>query len=99
MIKIRKFENREVALENILYLDKEYNIIKHNFKQGETVEIHKHSVDEWVIFNYGECEITLNSKKRIFKTKEKALAVYLPKNEEHGLRCLTDISYWVLRKK
>jgi quercetin dioxygenase-like cupin family protein len=98
MIEIKKYKTREEALEKILILDEDYTLIRHDFKKGEIIDTHKHPVDEWVIFNSGKCEITLGIESKIVGAKEYALAIYLPRDEEHGLRCLTDISYWVLRK-
>lgn len=98
MIEIKKYKNCEHALEKTLTLDDDYTIIRHDFKKGEIIDSHKHLVDEWVIFNYGKCEVILGLESKIVEAKNNALAIYLPKNNEHGLNCLTDISYWVLRK-
>ena len=98
MIEIKKYKNREEALEQILMLDEDYTIIRHDFKKEEVIDPHKHPVDEWVIFDSGKCEIILGLESRFVEAKKYALAIYLPRNEEHGLKCLTDISYWVLRK-
>ncbi|MBU4069881.1 MAG: hypothetical protein KJ646_02775 [Nanoarchaeota archaeon] len=98
MIEIKEYKNREEALEQILMLDQDYTLIRHNFEKGEIIELHKHPVDEWVVFNSGKCDVTLGMESKIIEAKEYTLAIYLPKNENHRLRCLTDISYWVLRK-
>jgi len=98
MIKINKYENKELALEKILESDKDYIIIKHDFEKGEIIDLHTHDVDEYVIFNNGKCEVTLGLKSKIIEAKNYAVALYFPKTEKHGLKCLTHISYWVLRK-
>ncbi len=97
MIEIKEYRSREEALEKILTLDKDYTIIRHDFKKGEIIDSHSHTVDEWVIFDSGECEVTLGSESKTLESELSALAVYLPRNKEHGLKCLTDISYWVVR--
>jgi quercetin dioxygenase-like cupin family protein len=98
MIEITKYANRESALDQLLAIDEDYTFIRHDFKRGEVIDSHKHPVDEWVIFNYGRCKITLESESKIVEARRQAYAIYLPKNTMHGLKCLTDISYWVLRK-
>lgn len=98
MIKIKKYKSREYALEQILILDKDYTLIRHDFKKGEVIEPHKHLVDEWIIFDSGRCEVILGLDSRIVEANNYALAIYIPQNKEHGLKCLSDISYWVLRK-
>ncbi len=99
MIRISEYKNLEEALEKILKLDEDYTIIRHDFTKGEIIDSHKHPVDEWVIFDIGKCEITLGLEHQVVEAERYTLAIYLPRNEEHGLKCLTDISYWVLRTK
>lgn len=97
MIRITEYKNRDEALEKILKMDKDYTIIRHDFPKGEFIEPHKHPVDEWVIFDYGKCEAALGLESRVIEAKNKTMAIYFPRNIDHSLKCLTDISYWVLR--
>jgi quercetin dioxygenase-like cupin family protein len=98
MIKVMQYKDRESALDQLLELDRDYALVRHDFPRGEVIEAHTHPVDEWVIFNRGRCEITLGLESRAVDVNKGAVAVYLPKEQEHGLKCLTDISYWVLRE-
>jgi len=97
MIEVKEYENCEKALERILVLDEDYIIIRHDFKEGEIIEAHSHPVNEWVIFDSGKCKVGLGLESKTLEAKNGAIVIYLPKNEEHGLKCLSDISYWVVR--
>ena len=99
MIQIKKYISREEALEQIMEKDKDYTLIRHDFKAGEIIKSHKHPVDEWVIFDSGGCEISLGLESELIGADNNlAVSIYLPRNQKHGLKCLTNISYWVLRK-
>ena len=99
MIKIREYESQEDALNKITTKDQEYTFVKHDFKEGKIIKTHDHEVDEWVIVDSGECELTLGLETQVIKPNKGAFAIYLPKKNNHRLRCLTDISYLVLRDK
>jgi len=100
MIKCLEYKTREEALEEITKEDKDYIFLKHSFKEGREIKEHYHpKANEWIIFNSGECEIGLNSELGIFAPHSNALAIHFPKGKIHGLICLTDISYWVLRDR
>lgn len=98
MIETRTYTTRERALNSLLELDKDYTIIRHNFEKGEIIEPHKHNVNEWVIFDKGSCEVSLNLESKILSSKDYTYRIHFPKNQKHGLKCLTDISYWVVRE-
>jgi quercetin dioxygenase-like cupin family protein len=100
MIKSLEYKTREEALEKITKEDRDYIFLKHSFKQGEIVKPHYHpKANEWIIFDSGMCEVSLNSEIKEFKSKGQALAIYFPRRKIHSLICMTDISYWVLRSK
>jgi quercetin dioxygenase-like cupin family protein len=99
MIKHKQYEDLEFLLRDIMKKDKEYIFIQHDFKAGDIVKSHYHpKVNEWVIFSNGKCEVTLGLEKEIIKQPIKGYSViYLPKGKVHSLKCLTSISYLVLR--
>ena len=99
MIEIKRYQNREEALERIMKKDKEYTFVRHDFNQGKIIEAHHHPVNEWVIVDSGRCEVTLGLETLLVEPKEEALVIYFAKKGKHGLKCLTDISYWVLRDR
>ena len=100
MINHKYYSTLEELLGNLTKKDKDYILVQHDFKKGEVVKPHYHpEANEWVIFRNGKVEITLELETATVQSSEEYSVVYFPKNKFHGLKCLTDISYLVLRDK
>jgi quercetin dioxygenase-like cupin family protein len=97
MIKINNYETLAEALRTILKDDEEYVLVRHDFSESDVVEKHIHpNVNEWIIFNSGKFEVALGLEKKVIEARGFS-SVYFPKGEVHGIRCFTNISYFVVR--
>ena len=94
-----KYPNLKTALKQVMTEDKDYVLVKHDFPAGEIVGEHFHpSVNEWAFFSSGSFEATIDFEKEIITAGKGTSAIYFPKAHVHGLRCITDMSYLVLRE-
>jgi quercetin dioxygenase-like cupin family protein len=99
IMKQFKYPNLKTALGQVMKEDRDYILVKHNFPAGEVVGEHFHpSVDEWAFFDSGSFEATIDFEKEIITAGKGASAIYFPKAHIHGLKCITNMSYLVLRE-
>ena len=100
MINHKYYSTLEELLGNLTKKDKDYILVRHDFKKGDVVKPHYHpEANEWALFRNGKVEIILESETATVQSSGKYFVVHFPKTKFHGLKCLTDISYFVLRDK
>lgn len=92
------YPDLKTALSETMKEDKEYVLVRHDFPAGEIVGEHFHpNVDEWAFFSSGSFEAKVDFERETF-TADGVSAIHFPKAHIHGLRCITDMSYLVLRE-
>lgn len=88
----------ETALRKLAKDEKDYTLARHELNAEEIVGEHFHpSADEWLFFEKGKLEVLLDFEKHTVNAGKGASVLYLPKSHVHGIKCLTDMSYFVLR--
>ncbi len=98
MNEIKNYENLRNALDDVLDEDKDYVLIRHTFPAGEAVGEHFHpNVNEYLLFDSGSFEVTVDFEKKMIDALPGVSVIHFPKGYIHGLRCLSDMSYYVLR--
>lgn len=95
-----KYPDLKTALRQIIKDEKDYTLIRHDLCAGEVIGEHFHPcTDEWIFFESGRFEALLDFEKHTVTAGTGASALYFPKAQVHGLKCLTDMSYFVLRNE
>jgi len=90
----------QTAFRQLVKDEKDYTLVRHELDEGEVIEEHFHpSADEWLFFEKGSFEVLLDFEKHTVNADKGASALYLPKSHIHGLRCLSPMSYFVLRNR
>ncbi len=97
-MKMNRYSTKEEIFKHIKKEGQEYVQVSHKFSAGTVVKEHFHLyANEWLIFTKGKFEVSTDFKKNIVTGSDKFSFIHLPKGYIHGLTCLTDISYTVLR--
>lgn len=95
-----KYPNLKTALRQIIKHEKDYTLIRHDLCAGEVIGEHFHPhADEWIFFDSGKFEVTIDFERHAVTAGKGASALYLAKAHVHGLKCVTDMSYFVLRNE
>ncbi len=98
MIPAAIYDNSREALNAVLKADRHYIIIKHKFPKNYIVKEHFHpNTDEWLIVDSGRFEINCDFEKKEFDV-DSPHVVHFPKGHIHGLRCITNLMYIVIRE-
>jgi quercetin dioxygenase-like cupin family protein len=98
-VMIRKHRSLEHALSSLMRDDKEYVIVKHSLRYGEVIDEHYHPrVKEWIIFNHGRFELSVDSARQTIESRTAYRSVEIPARAMHGMKSLSDFSYYVLRE-
>ncbi|MFH1510352.1 MAG: hypothetical protein ABIF10_01570 [Candidatus Woesearchaeota archaeon] len=97
-MKVLKFRSGKEAEDRIMVPDKDYVSVRHVFPKNLVVGLHFHPYAyEWAIMDKGGYEFSVDFQKSIIKPNGSALVVCLPPARVHGLKCLEDVTYDVLR--
>jgi mannose-6-phosphate isomerase-like protein (cupin superfamily) len=98
VLEIKEYENFEEAFGDIMDKDADYAMVKHELAKGESVREHLHpDAEEWIVFREGEFKMIIDFDKEVVRPADNVRSVYLPKSCIHGMKCLTDITYFVLK--
>jgi quercetin dioxygenase-like cupin family protein len=99
MLEIKEYENLREAFGDIMENDSDYAMVKHDLAKGECVREHLHpEAEEWIVFGEGGFEILIDFDKHIIGPADGVHSIYLPRSCIHGMKCLTDITYFVLKR-
>ncbi len=100
MLEISKYTYLREAVNQIQRKDKEYVSVRHDLRARKVIPPHFHpDVGEWAIFDsFGRAKVVVDFEKELIDDPVGVLVVHFPKGHIHGLRCLTDISYLVVRE-
>lgn len=98
-MELREYDSLKEFLMRNMFFDKEHSFVIHFLRNGEFIETHEHSVNEWIIFdNGGVCEVQIEKEKqKLYPRLLKTTSVLILKNKKHSFRALSDICYFVLR--
>lgn len=100
-MEIEIYRNLERALEDIITPDQDWTILYHRMNAGEFTQTHLHKLaHEYIIFHYGQFQLTVGDEKKDFDLKGKhPIVIHLPPNLPHALIAVTQLSYFVLRDR
>ncbi len=96
-MEVQHFKTLKEAIEHLTANDKNYILVRHTFPAGKIIKPHMHpDVNEWVILDAGEIEFSLDGEKQVVKPTD-IVAVLCPQRKFHSVRCISDVSYLVIR--
>ncbi|MFH1210496.1 MAG: cupin domain-containing protein [archaeon] len=97
---MNKYRYLREAINEIQRKDREYVSVRHDLRAGKSVGPHFHpSVWEWAIFDsFGRAKVAVDFENKLINDPIGVLVVNFPKGHIHGLKCLTDVSYLVVRE-
>ncbi len=94
------FESFKKALESLTIEDDEYVLVRHILKPGEKIKLHYHSkATEWLIIDKGIFDIQVGDEWKRGNLTYQTTVFLFPKGENHTIKAVTEIEYFVLRDK